>query len=166
MKQEKKLSVKIGSTVFSIEENAYRALEVYLDDIAARLDGGAKEEVLGDLEMRIADLLSSWLGAPEGVVDLSLVHKVQEQIGRPEEFGELKEPQEKVAAEEPTKRLLRTSADKVIGGVCGGVAKFTRIDPTIMRIATLLLIFFGGLSLWIYIVLWIIIPLDTKALNN
>ena len=165
MKRENKLSVRIGSTVFSIEESAYRALEVYLDDIAARLEGNAKEEVLGDVEMRIADLLSGWLGAPEGVVDIYLVRKVQEQIGRPEEFGELQEPSKK-GDEEPTKRLLRTSADKVIGGVCGGVAKFTRIDPTLLRIITLLLIFFGGLSLWIYIVLWIIIPLDTKVLDK
>ncbi|MBO7299833.1 MAG: PspC domain-containing protein [Tidjanibacter sp.] len=166
MKAEKKLSVKIGSTAFSIDEDAYRALENYLNDIAARLDEAAKEEVLGDLEMRIADLLSSWLGTPEGVVDIYLVRKVQEQIGRPEEFGELREPKERSSVEELPKRLLRTSEDKVIGGVCGGIAKFTRIDPTLLRIATLLLIFFGGLSLWIYIILWIFIPLDTKVLNN
>ena len=159
-KVNKKLSVKIGSTAFSIEEGAYRALENYLDDIRERLDEATAEETLDDLEMRIADLLSGWLGSLEGTVDLYLVRKVQEQIGRPEEFGELRKPHNAESEETPVKRLTRTTADKVIGGVCGGIAKFTNIDPTLLRIATLLLIFFGGLSLWIYIILWIFLPKD------
>ena len=159
-KVNKKLSVKIGSTAFSMEESAYHALENYLDDIRARLDEATAEETLGDLEMRIADLLSGWLGSPEGIVDLYFVRKVQEQIGRPEEFGELQQPHKAEGEEVPVKRLTRTTADKVIGGVCGGIAKFTNIDPTLLRIATLLLIFFGGLSLWIYIILWIFLPKD------
>ena len=159
-KVNKKLSVKIGSTAFSIEEGAYRALENYLDDIRERLDEATAEETLDDLEMRIADLLSGWLGSLEGTVDLYLVRKVQEQIGRPEEFGELRKPHNAESEEAPIKRLARSTADKVIGGVCGGIAKFTNIDPTLLRIATLLLIFFGGLSLWIYIILWIFLPKD------
>ena len=86
---------------------------------------------------------------------------MQETIGRPEEFGELKQPKERPSHIDP-KRLVRTSGDKVIGGVCGGIAKFTHIDPTLLRIATLLLMIFGGLSLWIYIILWIFMPIDTN----
>lgn len=166
-KVDRKLNVKIGTTAFAVEEDAYRALEDYLDNIRARLDEKVAMETLGDLEMRIADLLSSWIGYPEGVVDTYLVRKVQETIGHPEEFGELKRPEGgHLGVNGTQKRLLRTSADKVAGGVCGGIAKFTNIDPTLLRIATMLLLFFGGLSLWIYIILWIFIPLDSKQTNQ
>lgn len=158
---DRRIDVKIGSTAFTIEEGAYRALDNYLDDIRSRIDEAGAAEVMGDLEMRIADLLSGWLGNPSGVVDMYLVRRVQETIGRPEEFGELKQPKERPSHIDP-KRLVRTSGDKVIGGVCGGIAKFTHIDPTLLRIATLLLMIFGGLSLWIYIILWIFMPIDTN----
>ena len=158
----RKLSVKIGSTAFSIEEDAYRALEIYLDDIRSRLDDEVSaSETMGDLEMRIADLLSNWLGNPEGVVEIYHVRRVQETIGRPEEFGELRQPQSGSSKEEGVKRLMRSHGDKVIGGVCGGIAKFTNIDPTLLRIVTLLLVLFGGLSLWIYILLWILLPIES-----
>ncbi len=160
---DRKLNVKIGTTAFSIEENAYRALEIYLDDIRERLEEGSAAETMSDLEMRIADLLSGWLGNPENVVDIYIVRKVQEQIGRPEEFGELRRPQGgHLDKEDAVKKLSRSSSDKVIGGVCGGIAKFANIDPTLLRIATMLLVIFGGLSLWIYLILWIFIPIDTK----
>lgn len=161
------IDVRIGSTAFHIEENAYNALGAYLDDIKSRLEESSASEVMADLEMRIADLLSGWLGNPTGVVDIYHVRKVQEVIGRPEEFGELRRPggHERGYTEGP-KRLLRTSGDKVIGGVCGGIAKFTRIDPTLLRLVTMFLILFGGLSLWIYIVLWILLPLDSRVQNR
>lgn len=156
---ERKINVRIGSTAFAIEEGAYRALDNYLDDIRCRIDESSATEVMGDLEMRIADLLSGWLGNPEGVVDMYLVRKVQETIGRPEEFGELKQPKQR-PSQHDTKRLLRSGNDRVIGGVCGGFAKFANIDPTLLRVITFLLIFFGGLSLWIYIILWIFMPTE------
>jgi phage shock protein PspC (stress-responsive transcriptional regulator) len=157
------IDVRIGTTVFHIEESAYRALGAYLDDIQSRLEPASASEVMSDLEMRIADHLSGWLGNPNGVVDIYLVRKVQEVIGRPEEFGELRRPQSgHLGQNEAIKRLMRTSGDKVIGGVCGGIAKFTNIDPTLLRLLTMFLILFGGLSLWIYIILWILLPLDSK----
>ncbi len=56
------------------------------------------------------------------------------------------------------RQQLYRSQDAVIAGVCGGLANFFGLDKSVIRIATLLLILFGGLSLWIYIILWIIIP--------
>ncbi len=158
---DRKITVKIGASAFTIEEDAYRTLEGYLDDIGSRLDDQTRNEILGDLEMRIADLLATLQGAPDNTVTLYMVRKVQETIGRPEEFGELKQPHNP-QPEPETKRLSRTSGDKVIGGVCGGIAKFTNIDPTLLRVATMLCVIFGGLSLWIYIILWLFMPLDKK----
>lgn len=158
------IDVRIGSTAFHIEEGAFHTLGAYLDDIKSRLEESSASEVMADLEMRIADLLSGWLGNPNGVVDIYHVRKVQEVIGRPEEFGELKRPSGQEAGHrEGPKRLMRASGDKVIGGVCGGIAKYANIDPTLLRLVTMFLIIFGGLSLWIYIVLWILLPIDYTA---
>ena len=56
------------------------------------------------------------------------------------------------------KDLIRATDDRIIAGVCAGLADFFGLDPSTVRLATLLLILFGGLSLWVYIILWIIVP--------
>ncbi len=57
------------------------------------------------------------------------------------------------------KRLFRSKSDVMIAGVCSGIAKFMEVDPTAVRLAFVLLLFVGGGGLWIYLVLWIIMPL-------
>ncbi|MBU1197423.1 PspC domain-containing protein [Candidatus Micrarchaeota archaeon] len=65
------------------------------------------------------------------------------------------------------KRLYR-SRERVIGGVCGGIAKYFDVDPRIVRILWLLWVFAGGLGLIAYLVAWIIVPLEpaTSAPKN
>ena len=60
------------------------------------------------------------------------------------------------------KRLFR-SQDSIIAGVCAGLAEYFGLDTSLVRIGTLIL--FGGLSLWIYIILWLIVPKAPKRLN-
>ena len=62
------------------------------------------------------------------------------------------------------RRLFR-SQDSIITGVCAGLAEFFGLDVSLVRIATLILILFGGLSLWVYIILWLIVPKAPKRLN-
>jgi phage shock protein C len=57
------------------------------------------------------------------------------------------------------RRLMRSSTDKKIGGVCAGVADYFDLDPTIIRVVWLLLVLCGGTGLVFYLVLWIILPL-------
>ena len=64
-----------------------------------------------------------------------------------------------------TKKLYRVR-DGIIAGVCGGLADFFGLDPSLIRIATLILILFGGLSLWVYIILWLIVPKAPKRLTE
>ena len=64
-----------------------------------------------------------------------------------------------------TKKLYRSSKNKVIGGVCGGMADYFSIDPVITRLACILITFathlLGGVL--VYIIAWIILPLDTEV---
>ncbi len=57
-----------------------------------------------------------------------------------------------------TKRLYRSNTDKMIAGVCGGLAKYLGVDPTVVRLVFLLLFFVGGSAIPIYLILWIITP--------
>jgi phage shock protein PspC (stress-responsive transcriptional regulator) len=56
------------------------------------------------------------------------------------------------------KKLYRSREDRIIAGVCGGIAEYFEIDPTLVRLVTLVLIFAFGLSIWVYPILWLIIP--------
>lgn len=56
------------------------------------------------------------------------------------------------------KKLYRSTSDKIIGGVCGGVAQYIELDPTIVRIIWAILVFLYGVGLFAYIVMWIIVP--------
>lgn len=59
---------------------------------------------------------------------------------------------------ETTDRLYRSTTDKVIGGVCGGLGTYLNLDPVVVRILFVLLAVFGGSGVLVYIILWIVIP--------
>jgi phage shock protein C len=63
------------------------------------------------------------------------------------------------AVVQPAKRLMRSSRDKKIAGVCAGLADYFDIDPTIVRVVWLLAILFGGTGFLAYVILWIVLPL-------
>lgn len=55
-------------------------------------------------------------------------------------------------------RLVRSDNDKMIAGVCGGLASYLMIDPVLVRLAFLLLLFASGIGFPIYLILWVIMP--------
>ncbi|MCK8058329.1 MULTISPECIES: PspC domain-containing protein [unclassified Fusibacter] len=59
-----------------------------------------------------------------------------------------------------SKKLYRSRHDKMIGGVCAGLANYLGIDTSIVRILVFIAVFFGGLSVWLYIAAMIFIPLE------
>jgi phage shock protein C len=59
----------------------------------------------------------------------------------------------------PVKKLMRSSTDKKIAGVCAGLADYFDLDPTVIRLVWLLTIFFAGTGVLAYIILWIVLPL-------
>ena len=57
--------------------------------------------------------------------------------------------------------LRRSATDRWLGGVCGGLATFTGLDTWIWRLALTLLLILGGTGLFVYLLMWILIPLES-----
>ena len=60
------------------------------------------------------------------------------------------------------KRLYRSRSDRILWGVCGGLAKYFAIDPTIIRVIFVLTIFFSGFGILVYIILAIVVPQENS----
>jgi phage shock protein C len=56
------------------------------------------------------------------------------------------------------KRLYRSKKDRMIAGVCGGLAEYFKVDPVLIRIIALILLLTAGGGLLAYIILWIVVP--------
>lgn len=65
-------------------------------------------------------------------------------------------------ATEKTKKLYRSESEKVIAGICGGLARYFEIDPVIIRILFIALAVFGGGGFVLYLILWLVIPSKSK----
>jgi phage shock protein C len=59
-------------------------------------------------------------------------------------------------------KLYRSETDRMIAGVCGGLAKFFNVDATLVRLVFLLLLFLGGSGFLLYFILWIIVPQESQ----
>lgn len=155
------INANIGSVAFTLEEDAYRTLKNYLKRIENRLPADDKDS-LGDIERRIAELLSAKPGIMNRVITYADIQQVMEQIGAPEDFGAPREAEqeEKRSNHRTTnsRSLYRPIHDRSIAGVCSGLALQLGVDSSLVRLATILLVLFGGLSIWVYVILWIVIP--------
>jgi phage shock protein C len=60
-------------------------------------------------------------------------------------------------------QFVRTKNDKMVAGVCGGIARYFNIDPAIVRLLFVLAVFLGGASPLIYLVLWLVMPEESAA---
>lgn len=151
------INANIGQQVFTLDRDAYDRLNAYLQDIRSRISVDT-DEIVSDIEIRIAEIFREDLPSPLMVVTLAMVERVVRRIGAPEDFGAEGKEDTNNKKSRDMKQLRRSRTDRSIAGVCGGLAKYFGIDSTALRIATFLLIFFGGMSLWVYIILWLIIP--------
>ncbi|MFB6199717.1 MAG: PspC domain-containing protein [Candidatus Nanohaloarchaea archaeon] len=61
------------------------------------------------------------------------------------------------------KRLYRSESDRILGGVCGGIAEVYDLDPSLVRLATVFLVLWAGSGLLAYILAWLIIPTESKV---
>ena len=64
------------------------------------------------------------------------------------------------------RRLSRNSMNKVIGGVCSGLADFFGLDVALVRIAFVIAFMFASFGFWLYIILWIVLPDGQRTIDN
>lgn len=157
---KKTLNIGIGGKGFIIDEDAYARLQEYLETFRSRLTGGQGEEVMGEIEARIAELLLSNLGSGQQSVSLALVNRITQQLGMPDgkpEFEENNENNEEQTMN-PVKKLYLDVESRKLGGVCSGLAAYFDIDVTIIRVIFLALLLCGSFGFWLYLIIWIVAP--------
>lgn len=164
---KKTLTVNLGGTVYNIDEDAYTLLDSYLNNLRYHFRKNPEgEEIVRDMENRIAELFDECVSGGSRVVTVENVEAIIARMGKPEE---LNDAEEDVAEEKPDKdekvvrHLFRNPDDKVLGGVASGIAAYLGWDVVPLR---LLLIVAGCFFQWlllVYLAAWIIIPLARTA---
>jgi phage shock protein C len=61
------------------------------------------------------------------------------------------------------KRLQRSRTEKMIGGVCGGFAEYFGVDPTLVRVIWVAMTLVVGVGILLYLILWLVMPLESPA---
>ncbi len=156
---KKTFTINISGIIFHIDDDAYSKLNAYLDSIKSHfknLDGS--DEIIGDIEGRIAEILQSKLTDTKQVIVIADVNDVIERMGQPSDFVEdIEEDESNFTTGKGYKRLYRNIDDRIIGGVSGGIGAYLNIDPLWIRIAFIISIF-TTLGIPIYLILWIALP--------
>jgi phage shock protein PspC (stress-responsive transcriptional regulator) len=163
---EKTIIINIGNTIIHIEESAYERLKTYLNEVKQYFANHADDlEIVTDIENRIAELLTEQLEEQKKqVVDAANVNSVIAQMGRVQDFDTVEEGEEEPVINSTyqhqyvEKKLYRDMDDRVVAGVCAGIAHFVNADPKWIRLGTLLISFVGGFGVLVYALLWIIMP--------
>lgn len=180
---KKVININFQGRVTPIEETAYDALKQYIESLRhffANEEG--RDEIINDIEGRIAELFAERLKKGSTCIMDEDVNSIITSMGRPADFeGEENSMQNQLGSEkaqqyqpyrpnaEPTSgstrgRLYRDANEKIIGGVCSGIAAYFRIDPTIVRLLFVVFTFSGGAGFLLYILFWIILP--SQPLNH
>ncbi|MGM0528718.1 MAG: PspC domain-containing protein [Bacteroidota bacterium] len=153
------VSINIGGMAFHIDEDAYTELKIYLRSLDRYFAKEASSsEIMADIEARIADLLKSKINDYKQVVTLQDVREVINTLGTPEDISDDSGSTYERHSFTGYRRMYRDPDNRIIGGVCSGMAAYWRIDPWIVRIIFIIISLPGGLGILIYLILWIVLP--------
>lgn len=158
---DKTIKINLGGILFQIDEEAYKMLRKYLQDINSRLGntpGGA--ETIEDIESRIAEIFQSQ-GGTAGVISKENVEAMISIIGNPGDFDADSEPaetRETFYQSSGPKKLYRNPDDKIISGVCGGIGAFLNMESVWVRLLFVIFACIFGIGFFVYIALWIALP--------
>ncbi|MDR2383098.1 MAG: PspC domain-containing protein [Prevotellaceae bacterium] len=158
-------TISINGIIFSITDDAFRSLSDYLESLYKYFEheeGG--NEIITDIEARIAELLTERAGGITRAITNKDVLHVIETLGALEDItnSDGGDDGNKPPYSNPkkySKRLYRDPDHNVFGGVCAGIAAWLEISPVIVRLIFVVCFLFYGISILIYFLLWIIIPL-------
>lgn len=155
---KKTFTISLGHSIFNVEEDAYEILKMYLDSIKNYFQKMENDsEIISDFELRIAENFSSKVSSNKSCIDLKDVKQVIEIMGSLDDFKEIYNDVEYEQEEEKKtdNKLYRDSSNRIIAGVCSGIAEYFKIDPIIVRVLFFIAV---PLNLIVYIIFWIGIP--------
>jgi len=169
---KKIININLSGRVIPIEDAAYESLQRYIESLRRYFaaDEG-RDEIINDIESRIAELMSDKVKKGAAAVTEWDINEIITSMGRVEDFEEADAAENTAGSQGSTAytsapqakkskgRLYRDRSDKMLGGVCAGVASYMNIDPAIVRLLFAIVTFGGfGTGIFIYILLWIILP--------
>ena len=172
----KVITINLGGNAYQLEEGGYDALRAYLETAATRLQGNPdRDEILSDIERAIAEKFLALLASHKTVVVTKEVAAVLAEMGPIEaDSGEAAAPgasgtsgasghgaagEERAAGRGgPPRRLYRIHEGAMIAGVCNGIAAHVNVDPTLVRLAFVILTMLWGTGLLVYLVMAIVVP--------
>jgi phage shock protein PspC (stress-responsive transcriptional regulator) len=160
----KTISINLGGFFFHIDEDAYQKLSRYFDAVKRSLSADGRDEIMKDIESRIAELFQERIQNDKQVIGLVEIDAVIGIMGQPEDY--------KIDAEAPNtnsyntfytksnaKKLYRDKENNIIGGVASGFGHYFNIDPVWIRLLFVIIVVAGfGSPILIYLILMIIIP--------
>ena len=153
------VTIHLAHTLFHIDSDAFALLKNYLNKLEksfAQTEG--KQEILEDIEVRIAELFSQYTIREGYVISEKNVNDVIEILGSPEDISE-EETQEESTKSYAQKKLYRDTDERIIGGVASGLGHYFGIDRVWIRLILIILVLssIGGV-VFVYILLWALIP--------
>ena len=168
--------ISLGGFAFTVESDAYVALESYLEEIKECFRSNeSADEIVEDIEVHIAEILKEKY-VDGTVINMAMVNEVKTRIGDPKELcneDDAEKPEAEESASQPKKcifkdrRLYRDIDDRTLGGVCSGLGQYFNIDKVIFRVFFLIAFCLGffevedglfSLSILLYLILWIAVP--------
>jgi phage shock protein PspC (stress-responsive transcriptional regulator) len=176
---KKIININFHSRVIPIEETAYDILRKYVESLKNHFAGeDGADEIVNDIENRFAELFSDRLKKGATCITDADVNEIITSMGRPEDFdqeegtgtnGNSAKTSSSTYAEETISdgphRLYRSENDKMLGGVCGGIAAYLKIDSSVVRIIFAFLTLGFGTGILVYMVLWVVLPPKSMVTN-
>lgn len=163
----KTVDINLANMLFHIDEDAYNKMRRYLESVKRSFaNTPGSDEILSDIEARIAEIFSEKLDSERQVITVKQVDDVIAIMGQPEDYmvdedifeDEPKATNTSYTARKP-KKLYRDTDQKYVAGVSAGLGHYLGIDPLWIRIIWVLLtIGSSGGFILIYGLLWILIP--------
>ena len=168
------ININFQGRVVPIEVTAFELLKSYTESLSRHFAAEeGRDEIINDIENRIGELFQEKLKDGATCITDEHVNAVINSIGRPEEFDDA-DTTENAARESlqgehtknafgASKKLYRDESDKVIGGVCSGLANYFNVDVVVVRILFVILAVSFGVGIIPYLVLWIAVPSSASA---
>ena len=169
---KKVININFQGRILPIEEMAYENLKQYIESLRTYFDlEEGKDEIINDIECRVAELCEDRLKKGAVCISEEDIDLIITSIGRPADFeaqdgfeantnanagnNQAQSDTQTASGQTYQKRLYRDEQNKVLGGVCAGIANYLNLDPIIIRILWILLF---GISFFAYLLLWIAVP--------